>query len=530
MSSGRPLLLPIVTAAVVAAVLVAPFSRRSGDACAQSAMPAEPDTAYMAGETEVPLNGLTLDQTKRLAAANSPAARGAVAALRSARGARMIQAGVFDPTLTAANEQVSTDLPVTSPFAGSEIRQRSLTAGLSWRSPIGTDVGLSLSRVRFETNAPFTTLPRERRMAARAEFVQPLLRGFGLAATRGELRAADREFEAARLQLATATLDLDADVENAYWGLYAAERRLEVQRLQRQRAAIFLRDQSLRGRAGLVGPGAVAVARTFLALQETQLIQARHAAGAASDRLSEVAGQHPEPGARWHATEEPPAPPVIEPLPVVLGRAFAANPSLLAARADSAAARHRFARAAANAWPSVDAFGGYGGSGLAGTGRQIVFGSDTVGTDFDTGFSDAWEQVTGGDYPDWHFGIRLTVPIGWRAERGERERQRGFYERAREALRARQLALESQVRVAHRAAEGGQRELEAVRTLVEAAEEQARIARLEYQTGRATAYDLVNLEAELAGARFQEAEARVRVALAFTELHRLTTPAPGRTR
>lgn len=497
---------------------------------AQAPAPAEPDTSYMAGEIEVPLNGMSLDQTKRLAAANSPAARSAVAALRSARGARMREAGVFDPRLTAASEQVSTDLPVTSPFAGSEIRQRSLTAGLSWRSPIGTDVALSLSRVRFETNAPFTTLPLERRMAARANFVQPLLRGFGLAATRGELRAGERELEAARHRLAAATLDLDADVENAYWSLYAAGRRLDVQRLQRQRAAIFLRDQSLRSRAGLVGPGAVAIARTFLALQETQLIQARQAAGAASDRLSEVVGQHPEAGARWHASDEPPAPPAIEPFPVVLGRAFAAHPSLLAARADSAAARHRFARAAANAWPSVDAFGGYGGSGLAGTGRRIVFGSDTVGTNFDTGFSNAWEQVTGRDYPDWNFGIRLTVPIGWSADRGERERQRGFYERARETLRARQLALESQVRVAHRAAEGGQRELEAVRTLVESAEEQARIARLEYQTGRATAYDLVNLEAELAGARFQETEARVRIARAFTELLRLTTPAPGRTR
>jgi len=99
----------------------------------------------------------------------------------------------------------------------------------------------------------------------------------------------------------------------------------------------------------------------------------------------------------------------------------------------------------------------------------------------------------------------------------------------REALRARRLVLESAVRAAHREAELGQQELDAALTLVAAAEEQARIARLEYQSGRGTAYDLVNFEADLAGARLREVEVRVRIARAATELRRLTTSAPGRT-
>jgi outer membrane protein TolC len=57
-----------------------------------------------------------------------------------------------------------------------------------------------------------------------------------------------------------------------------------------------------------------------------------------------------------------------------------------------------------------------------------------------------------------------------------------------------------------------------------------RIARLEYQAGRGTAYDLVNLEVDLASARLSETEVRVRVAHAATEIRRLTTSAPGRTR
>lgn len=490
---------------------------------------ADPDTSYLAGETAAPALGLTLEQAQRLAAGNSPSARGAAAALRSARGARMTRAGAFDPVLFLSGEQTDVESPVSSPFAGSKLRARTTGGGVAWLSPIGTNLNLSLERIRLETNAPFSTLPTERRAHARIDFVQPLLRGFGLAAARGDLRAADRDLDAAREAFAGATFDLVANVENAYWELYAAETRLAVQRLLRQRAAVFLRDQVLRGRAGVVGPGAVAIARTFLADQETALLDARLQAAATADRLAEVMGIRAEGGQTWGTVESPPAPAPVEPLGSVLAVALDANPSLRAARADSAAARARERRAAANGWPALEAFGGYGASGLSGVGRQVVFGTDTIGTAFDRGFGDAWDQVSGRDYPEWSFGLRVRTTIGWRGDRGEHQRQLGNFERARETLRARRLALESAVRAAHREAELGQRELDATLTLVAAAEEQVRIARLEYQAGRGTTYDLVNFEADLAGARLREAEVRVRIARAASELRRLTTRAPGRT-
>jgi outer membrane protein TolC len=469
---------------------------------------------------------MTLEQAQRLAAAHSPVARGALAALRGARGARMREAGGLDPTLYGESMQTGTDSPVTSPFAASELRQRVLLGGLAWRSPLGTSLDLSLAQTKTESNAPFTTLPRERRARARVDVVQPLLRGFGPAAARGELRALEREVEAAERRYQAATLDLFAAVENAYWELFAAERDLEVRRLQRQRAAIFLRDQMLRGRAGVVGPGALAAARTFLADQVAQLLDARLRVHAAADRLAEVMGIVPGAQPRIQALDRPPGPGALEPLPALLERAFRANPALRAAEQDTAAALARLRRAARNAWPAVDLFGGYGGSGLAGTGRPVVFGSDTSGSSFDTGFGAAWDQVWDDEFPDWTFGVRVSVPVGWRADRGEHQRQRAQLDRARETLRARRLALEAEVRGAYREADLSQASLAAMRDLVAAAREQARIGRLEYQAGRATAYDLVDLEAELARAELRESQVLVRVARAATELRRLTHSPP----
>jgi outer membrane protein TolC len=172
----------------------------------------------------------------------------------------------------------------------------------------------------------------------------------------------------------------------------------------------------------------------------------------------------------------------------------------------------------------VEAFGGYGGSGLAGTGRRVIFGSDTLGSEFDTDFGDSWEQVFDDENPDWSFGLRVTMPVGWRTDRGTRQRQLGALERAEADLQAQRLAVDVAVRNAHRELELSQRSLAEVRELVSATEEQVRIARLEFQAGRATAYDLVDLEADLARASFRESQVLVRVARARSELRRLTAP------
>lgn len=486
--------------------------------------PALPDTSYLAGEIEGPTLAMTLEEAQTLATANSPATRSAAADVRVARGRMMAQAGVFDPLVSAEGSRTSTDSPVSSPFTGSKLRERSLGGGMSWLSPIGTSVAFTLSRVTTETNAPFSTLPRARQTRARVDFVQPLLKGFGLSATRGDLRAAERDLEAATARRQAAVADLDADVEVAYWELYAAERDLLSQRLQRQRAAIFLRDQTLRARAGAAGPGAVAAARTLLADEEVQLLDTRLRLQTASDALRQTMGISPMDDRRIHATSEPPAPRTIDPLPAMMDRARRNNPTLRAYERDAAAALARFRRANRNSWPSIDAFGGYGGSGLAGTGQVVDFGGQQVGSNLDTGYGAAWNDVWADKNPDWNFGLRLSMPIGWRADRGERERQRGNLEHSQESLRAQGLALEASVRQAHREAMLSQDALRAMHELVAAAREQARIGRLEYQAGRTTAYDLVGIEADLARAELRESQVLVRVARSLVELDRLTRP------
>jgi outer membrane protein TolC len=184
-----------------------------------------------------------------------------------------------------------------------------------------------------------------------------------------------------------------------------------------------------------------------------------------------------------------------------------------------------------DALPALDVFGSIGGSGLAGRGRTVVFGGDTLTTTLDTGFGQSWAQVRDRDFPTWNAGIRVSLPIGLREGRGERDRLRGEVARARALHEAARRGLEEEVRAAHRELVNAERRRAAARSGVDASLEQVRIGLLEYNAGRTTAFELVRLGADLATAQQRLSQALVRTAKAAAELRRLTAggypPAAG---
>ncbi|MGH7730449.1 MAG: hypothetical protein ACRENJ_04280, partial [Candidatus Eiseniibacteriota bacterium] len=90
--AGTPRSRPVAlfpTARRLGAALVCALAVAAGPGLAAEPDVADPDTSYLAGEVTAPGLDLMLEQAQRLATANSPAGRSAMAALRSARGARM---------------------------------------------------------------------------------------------------------------------------------------------------------------------------------------------------------------------------------------------------------------------------------------------------------------------------------------------------------------------------------------------------------------------------------------------------------
>jgi len=290
-------LLPVVSLLVAPAALAA-----------EPIVPASPDSAFATALAAIEGEPLTLADAVAAALGQATRIGDAEAALAAAEGAARRERGAFDPVLFADLEVRSDDVPAASPFAGADVletKQRSSVTGARWKLPTGTELEASLETSRLETNSSFAALDPEYSTQGRLEVRQPLLKGFGPAAT-GDRESTDRELEAARERLSDAQLGVEADVTVTYWDLYAAERDLAVQRLIVERAEVFLHEADRREEAGLAGPSEVATARVFLTEQQLAELDREEHHEEVSDRLASLIGRpSAHPSGRFHPVTVP---------------------------------------------------------------------------------------------------------------------------------------------------------------------------------------------------------------------------------
>lgn len=486
----------------------------------------DPDSALTTTLRGLSGTPLALDDALVLALAASPEMARARAELRAAEAVVMREKGTFEPELFADLEVRDTDTPSASFFAGADVleeRRTSSSVGARTTLPFGTSIEASVEAAKIETNNSFASLEPEYRSTGRVELRQPLLKGLG-PASRGDLSAAEHSLRAERLRAAQVERAVRASTEALYWELYAAERDYAVQIVIVERAESVLDQAKVRAEAGLIGPNQVANARVFDAQQRLALLDQEERLHATSNRLSNVLGLRAPAGGRLRATDAPATDQPWSSLndDALVALALETNLDLRAARADLAASESLERAARWSALPQLDLVGSVAGNGLSGRGQDVVFGADTLRTDIDGGYGDALDQTFGFDYPEWSIGVEVTLPLGLRADRGERNLRRAEKDRQLTVIAELERRVESDVRDAVRRLRNGEERLMLAREAVDAAREQVRVGLTEFESGRTTAFELVRLGADLASAQQELSRALVRTATARTDLERLT--------
>lgn len=505
--------------------MVTPAAAADSDASA-----IDPDRTLGQVLESLPGQPLTLDTAIDWALQNAIAIQQAEAAVDAAEGAWMREQGAFDPELFAQWSRSSSETPSSSPFARPDVIEDETTrasAGARWLSPLGTEIEIALDARELDTNSEFTVIDPEYRADGRLSIRQPLLKGLG-AGTSSERAAAENLARRARELRQEARLLTQANVEIAFWQLYAAERDYAVGQLIVEQAEALLQQSRYRAEAGLAGPNETANARVFLAQRSLAVLDQEERLGQVSDQLATLLGRRPDAGRERYRTDGDPAGRLeAREVDALIHEAFAANPALRAAQSALAAAEVRAAGAKRQRLPQLDLFGELGGTGLAGDSREVIFGGDTLTVAVDGGYQSAIDDVLAGEFPAWAVGLELSLPIGLREGRGAFRRARADVEAARTRVEALERALEEDVRAAHRELENGTRRLELAREGVDASYEQVRVGLIEYENGRTTAFELVRLAADLAEAQTRLSEALVRTARAAAQLRYLTAEAAG---
>jgi outer membrane protein TolC len=512
----------------VVPILLAALACGARPAAADLPAVANPDSALAATLATLAGASLSLPDAIRIGLAGSDEVGAAQAATRAAAAVVKRERGGFDPELFASGTWNSQEEPSASPFTGSgaiETDQRLYEVGATTRLVTGANVTARVTSERLSTNSLFASFEPQYTTRGRLELVQPLLAGFGPAARR-DLSQAERDLVAAQASEMATRLATEARIERLYWDLYAAQRDWAVARLLLETATALLEEARTRAGAGLVGPNQIANARVFLAEREASLLDRQEDMDGASDALAAALGTRPPAGVpRYRPDAQPPRDFDLAPPDTVVAAALRRNPELLAAaaRIDGLRALERGARW--DALPTLDAVGSVGGNGLTGRGRTLEFGGETFVVPSRGGFGDSWSEVFKREFPTWSAGLRFAMPIGARADRGERDRLRAEIAAAEFQWMGARRALEVETRRRHRELENARRRVQVAAEGADASLEQARIGRLEYQNGRTTAFELVRLGADVASAQQRYSQALVRAAQAAADLRQLTAGA-----
>ncbi len=138
-------------------------------------------------------------------------------------------------------------------------------------------------------------------------------------------------------------------------------------------------------------------------------------------------------------------------------------------------------------------------------------------------YSNVLSQLFKRKFPGWSVGVEFTLPIGLRSGLGEKDRLEAGSLSAKQSYIELSRLLEKQIRTSYRELAHGNERLKASRDGVDAAQEQVRIGMIEFQNGRITAFELVQLSEDFAVAQQRYSEALVKTVKAASDLKQLTS-------
>lgn len=457
------------------------------------------------------------------------------AAVRAARGA-------YDPRLQIIGAWSEANVPVNAAPAGPnrsdaapETRSREGTVSLAQTLPTGGELGVRASGGRTRTESPFAALSPAWGSSAGLELRQPLLRDLTIDPVRLSSRVAAANHRGADALFRRTLSETVAAVSQAYWGLVAARRGVEVRTEALRLADEQLEETGHRVASGLSPQTELAQPRAERERRHSELLGAREAASRAQNTLKLLILAD-EDEAAWSASLVPTDSVSVDgdspEASAALERAFRTRPELTAFEAflDRREVESRFARD--RRWPRLDAVVSYDRFGLAGRAHPAGSGG-TLAPGLAGDFGDALGQLGDGDYEAARFALVLELPVFQRTARaeaeaaGSRERQAGAeLTRARKTVRA-------EVLDATAALETARQRIAATRAGREAAEIQLAAEEDRFENGLSTNFLVLTRQNDLSRARLDEISALTDFGRARTELARATGTlaeeyAPGR--
>ena len=410
--------------------------------------------------------------------------------------------GLFDPSLTASIAADGSETPPTRSFQALKSETQSFDLGIGGLSKIGTEYSLGFGGRRVDSPTS-TTIPGYVEInptfssGLTATVTQPLLRGFGRDVNTRLVVQSRLARDASAWDFVASVQTAVQLVENAYWDLVYSLANLEAKKEALDRAKDFNRITKIKIDVGALAPIEIVQTEVTIAQREQEIILAEGQIGDAQDRLKRLLNVTDL--ATWNRPIVPKDRPTEEKVEIDVDAgiqmALDGRPEVKQALVDIESRKVSVVYNRNQLKPRLDAKGSYGFSGVGFNNDVIREGSS---------YSDAFEQIVQGDYPNWAVGLSFAVPIGNRTAKANAAIAATDLELAKTNLTLLKQNLALEVRTAARNVDTARRSVAAARKARELAERNLDAERKKFDNGMTTSFTVAQVQNDLTTARSNE--------------------------
>jgi outer membrane protein len=405
---------------------------------------------------------------------------------------------IFDANTTAQSQEFT---PIV--LGGAEHEDTGLWgAKLSKLFSTGTSVSLDWSNSYYDSDALGFLMNPSYKTGITLGITQSVLKGFGREIQTSQLRASQKQQQAASFQLDSQAANLAALVKRAYWSLVFAWQDIKVREFSLTLAKKLLKETEDKINAGKLAQVEIYQPQSEVARREEDLISAERAIGAAEDELKLLLNSD-----KWFITFEPTDKPATEPikldLQTILDNALQNRPDVKAADLYTQAAEIVRKSAKDNTRPDLALQGSVGVTGT----------DENYGDSIDTSLSSP-------DTP-WQVGITFSIPLENSVAKGYYQQAKARYNRAKTSAELLRQQIRQTVRTTIRDVELAIKALDATRKTSFATEKRLEAEQAKFDSGRSTTLDVLIAQDAYSQALSKENLTNIAYANTLGELDRI---------
>ena len=439
--------------------------------------------------------------------------------------------GAFDPDFSLNFSIDRSDSPLNSIRVTGVPNSITSTATLQARYAqaftSGTTFSFSLNTQRQSSNGKNLVYNPAYVPSFSVTLTQQLLNGFGFAVNRRYLDVANNGRQIAREFFRQQVMTLLAQAQDSYWDLVAFRETVRSAEQARQVAQQLYENNKKQAEVGTLAPLDVVSAESEVASRERDLIIAQTNLQKSEVQLKTLLSKQ---------LDSPLADAPIEPTDPLPDPQDTDIPGLQEALASASRNRPELTEAEANILnqevavnfskdslkPSLQIFGIYTSSSLYGTALIPDPTGGIAPLVVPGGLSTAFSQLVHFQYPDYAFGLSLTIPIKNRSAQADNFRARIEERQAETTLQRSRNQISLEVRNAVIGLMQSKSQVEAARKAVGFSVQTVDAEQKKLSAGVSTPYNVILVQRDLLAAQLAEVQARANYAKARVEMDRST--------